>query len=159
MEPCWEVCRFGWAALKHWATLATGSVITALVFAYSKWRGHDLGAQSYLWLLAAFVVMAMFLAWRDQYREAKRLQGVLAAQPTINEEEIKGRFFEAFKRELHDEALKNRLALASGMPRSPTSFEDQINLAAWQVGLRSDKPSPALELPVIPGTKKGRQVS
>jgi hypothetical protein len=78
MEGCREVGRFLVATVNHWVTLVTGGIVTALVFLYTKWRNQDLEPGSYLSLLGIFVVIASFLAWRDQYRKGQRLEKALA---------------------------------------------------------------------------------
>jgi len=72
-----EVSEFLWAVVGYWQVYITGGLVTALIIAIEHRRNKTVHWSIYRRLLAAFLFLAVFLAWREQYRKG---QEALAAR-------------------------------------------------------------------------------
>jgi cell division protein FtsB len=62
-----EVLQFIWAVLSHWQAYVTGGVLTAVITAIERWRGKPFSWRFFAWFLGIFLLVAFFLAWRDEH--------------------------------------------------------------------------------------------
>jgi hypothetical protein len=69
---------FFWAVADHWVVLVTGGVVTACLTVLQSWRGKPFSWRFTKWVLFAFIALACFLAWRDEYDRAQNLSEVKA---------------------------------------------------------------------------------
>src|SRR5438477_7842033 len=63
-----ELWHFVTAVGGHWGSLLTGGVLIATIWLYEHRRGEAMSWRFAALLAALALVVAVFLAWRDQYR-------------------------------------------------------------------------------------------
>jgi hypothetical protein len=70
-----DFLKFIFAVIGYWQAYVTGGILTALITIYERKREKPLSWRSYRWVVVGFVVVAVFLAWRDQLKIAETLAG------------------------------------------------------------------------------------
>jgi len=65
-----ECLFWAWSVACHWQTLVTGGIITAILTAIQYKKQRSIPWTAARRIMAAFLFVAFFLAWRDQYERA-----------------------------------------------------------------------------------------
>lgn len=73
-----DILQFLWAVLSHWQAYMTGGMAMAAVFVYERLTSKTVSIRVVVGGIIAFLFVAFFLAWRDQYRAG------LVAQQSID---------------------------------------------------------------------------
>jgi len=73
-----EVVEWARAVLGQWQALVTGGIVTALFIAVQSYRGKPFSWRVSRWIFLAFLVAALFLAWRAQRIAFRNAQTELA---------------------------------------------------------------------------------
>ena len=68
-----DFSSFVWAVFSHWVALVTGGVITALLLVWERRRQKNIPTKVYWLIIAFFVLLSFFLAWRDQLNQKRAL--------------------------------------------------------------------------------------
>jgi hypothetical protein len=83
METVHNIAYFTIAVLKHWQSWVTGSVVTGLIAVFERLTGKSLSKRAYgAIFVVAFLLVAFFLAWQDEYQRANNLESKLRAKPS-----------------------------------------------------------------------------
>ncbi|HEY2234629.1 MAG TPA: hypothetical protein VGK01_14230 [Candidatus Angelobacter sp.] len=69
-----DLLAFAEALWAHYRTILGGGVVIILIGQYERYVGHGIGAELYWILILSLLVMAAFLAWRDEHRKAVDLE-------------------------------------------------------------------------------------
>jgi hypothetical protein len=75
-----DLKQFARAVVSHWITLMGGGAIIVAVGIFERRSGKDISWPIYVALICVLLVIASFLAWRDNQREIKGLQQALAKE-------------------------------------------------------------------------------
>ncbi len=68
--------------ISHWQSYITGGAVTAVITLVERWREKTLPKRIYFIIFAVtFAMASFFMAWRDQFERAERLQISLNAKP------------------------------------------------------------------------------
>lgn len=108
------------AIIGHWITLIGGGVITGCLGLFERLSGKNIPVWAYVCILAVFVVMAAYMAWRDSVN--KHIKDV--AELTIS----------------HNQAIKTRdhligeLTKESGLPQVEIKIDEALIQASGPKG-------------------------
>src|SRR5438034_11806072 len=76
---CRDVGLYAKALLKHWIGLVTGAAVSLALLVYGVFEKKELEPWQFLAIAGAGVVVAGFLAWREERRQVNTLASSLAA--------------------------------------------------------------------------------
>ena len=79
-----DLFRYITAVFGYWEVYVTGGLITAIITVFERWRGKNLSWRAYAQLIAAFLVIAMFLVWRDERQASQSFAKEKEALATTN---------------------------------------------------------------------------
>lgn len=80
-----------WAVLNQWQVLVTGGMITAMFAVVQAYREKSFSWSVNKRILLGFLVLALFLAWREQRRRADHLEAEVARERDSNATKLVGR--------------------------------------------------------------------
>jgi len=66
-----DILIWSWAVLDHWQVLMTGGFITAILSGIQYRREQSIPWKMARRIMAGFLLVAFFLAWRDQHEKVK----------------------------------------------------------------------------------------
>jgi hypothetical protein len=76
-----DLLYFLWSVISHWQSYATGGVVTGLIGVTERLSGKQLPRKVYaLIFVASFLLAACFMAWREEFTRANRLDRDNTAQ-------------------------------------------------------------------------------
>jgi len=88
MEFMSEILQFIVSVLHHWQVLLTGGIVIAALTIYERYKKKALRWQTYFRLIVGFLIVAMFLAWRDEHQISQNLKTTQASsEATLREKE------------------------------------------------------------------------
>ena len=70
MDDLWLYFR---AVLDQWVALMSGGIITVALALWERYQQKTISAKWYVAIIAFFVLLSMFLAWRDRQLEVRKL--------------------------------------------------------------------------------------
>jgi hypothetical protein len=152
LTELWEFIK---AVVTYWQALATGGLIAFGLFLIERLASWSMPKKAFMWVfVVAFLVVASFLAWRDQRREVATLR---AAQDARTRPIIRAQIEQAVLNTEHEPGTLHVLLTASVRNvGAPTALED------WQLEVTPAGGAPVRGRPqVIPGSmticgKRGR---
>jgi len=63
-----EIWEFLKAVAHYWTAFLTGTALVALIWGYEHYKGESISWRIALWIMVLAAVVAVFFAWRYQYR-------------------------------------------------------------------------------------------
>jgi hypothetical protein len=69
-----DIGEFTWAVLTIWQAYMTGSIVTALVGLYERLSQKTVSTRAYIAGVIAFLLVAFFMAWRENHLALIKLQ-------------------------------------------------------------------------------------
>jgi hypothetical protein len=64
-----EIGLFLWSVFGYWQAYMTGGIVMALLGLYERLVRKTISFRTFLVAVFAFLLVAFFMAWRDQYRQ------------------------------------------------------------------------------------------
>src|SRR6266481_696 len=68
MELLEDIARFIWAVMSMWQAYMTGGIVIASLGIYERITNKTISLRTFIIGVAAFLLVAFFMVWRDQYR-------------------------------------------------------------------------------------------
>jgi hypothetical protein len=121
-----DFLQFVWAIVSHWQVLVTGGVVTAFVSVYEHRSGEALSWHVYRWVLVVFVIIAVFLAWREEHVRSSSLGNENVALKTETEI-LRGRISDLEKRPI---VLQSPLVVPSSGPNATDRLKQRLQQQA-----------------------------
>src|SRR5213080_1858943 len=78
MDLIKEIGQFLWAVLTIWQAYMTGGIVIALLGIYERLMQKTVSIRTFLIGVLAFLLVALFLAWRDQLHRGNELSKQMA---------------------------------------------------------------------------------
>src|SRR5438128_615387 len=65
--------QFIWTVLSHWQAYMTGGIVMAAMFVYERLTQKTVSVRVVIGGIIAFLLVAFFMAWRDQNKQLERV--------------------------------------------------------------------------------------